>query len=266
MDNILNPEEKVMPFGKHLGKLLKDDNLCTLHGRKRVQHILAYYKFPLAVLCIVLYFIGWNLYGRLTHKDVLLYTALVNVNAGETLAGQLGADFAAWLEADESRYETQLYTGLYLTDDELNEWHEYTYASRMKILAAIDGKMMDVVLMNKEAFDAFSQSGYLLDLDSFLSSRDPDLYRSLKPALAGNIVILEDNADDMALDDSLAYSAVTQEHFFGLELSGTKYIRQAGFEDTVYLGVIANTPREDAVLAYLHYLTETDRSASTAAS
>lgn len=241
--------------GKRLGKWLKDDSLGTLHGWKKVQHILAYYKFPLAVLCLLLYFTGSNIYGQLTRKDVLLYTALVNVNAGETLAGQLGPDFTDYLEADKAKCETQLYTGLYLTDNELNEWHEYTYASRMKILAAIEGKMMDVVLMNREAFDAFSQNGYLLDLDSFLADRDPELYRTLKPALVDNIVILEDNADYMALDDSLSYSAVTEEHCLGLDLSGSPYIGQAGFEDTVYLGIVANTPRADAVIAYLRYLT-----------
>ena len=240
---------------KRLCTLLKDDSLCALHGRKRVQHILAYYKFPLAVLIILLYFIGWNIYGQLTHKDVLLYAALVNVTIGDTLAGQLGTDFTSCLEADASRNETRLYTGLYLTDDELNEWHAYTYASRMKILAAIEGKTMDVVLMNREAFDAFSQSGYLLDLDSFLSAEDPDLYQALQPALVSNIVILEDNADDMVLDDSLSYSAVTQERRFGLDLSESPYIRQAGFEDTVYLGIVANTPREETVISYLRYLT-----------
>lgn len=242
-------------MGKRLSALLKDDGLCTLHGWKRVQHILAYYRFPLALLCILLYLIGWNVYAHLTHRDVLLYTALVNVNAGETLTGQLGTDFTAWLDADASKYETHLYTGLYLTDDELNEWHEYTYASRMKILAAIEGKDMDVVLMNREAFDAFSQNGYLLDLDGFLSAEDPELYQALEPALVSNIVILEDNADDMALDDSLSYSAVTQEHRFGLNLSESPYIGQAGFEDTVYLGIVANTPRTDAAVSYLRYLT-----------
>lgn len=244
-----------MSVGKRLGALLKDDSLCTLRGRKRVQHILAYYKFPLAVLCILLYFIGRNVYGHFTHRDVLLYTALVNVNIGGTLTGQLGADFTAWLGADASKHETRLYTGLYLTDDELNEWHEYTYASRMKILAAIEGKTMDVVLMNREAFDAFSQSGYLHDLDSFLSAEDPDLYRALESALVSNIVILEDNADDMVLDDSISYSAVTQEHRFGLDLSESPFIGQAGFGDTVYLGIVANTPRADAVMSYLRYLT-----------
>lgn len=229
-------------------------NKYQLRGKKRIQHILSYYKFPLIVICLVLFFIGRVIYGYLTHKDVLLYTALVNVNAGETLTRQLGEDYMDYVNADASKCAVQLYTGLYLTDDEQSEWHEYTYASRMKILAAIEGKMMDVVLMNREAFDAFSQNGYLLDLELFLSEEDPDLYQALKPDLAANIVILEDNAEDVALDASLPYSAVTEERFYGLDLSRTAHIRQAGFEDKVYLGIVANTPRREQVLQYLRYL------------
>lgn len=243
--------------GKRLGSLLHDDNLDTLHGKKKIQHLLTYYKFPLTLLCLIVYFTGRMIYGHLTCKDTLLYTALVNVNAGETLTQQLGGDFITYLNAEESDYELQLYTGLYLTDNVFSEWHEYNYASRMKILATIEGKMMDVVLMNREAFDAFSQSGYLLDLNDFLSSQDMDLYQVLKPALVANIVILEDNTDDMVLDAALPYKAITEEHYFGLDLSETSYIRQAGFDDTVYLGIIANTPRGNTVIKYLEYLTLT---------
>ncbi len=242
-------------LGDRLGAFLHDENLGKLHGRKLVQHILTYYRFPLAVLCLLLFLMGYSLYGRFTHRDVLLYASLVNVTAGDTLTGQLGEGFTSYLQADTSKYRLQLYTGLYLTDDELSEWHEYTYASRMKILAAIEGKTMDVVLMNKEAFDAFSQNGYLLDLDEFLSAEAPALYQSLKPALANNIVILEDNGAEAALDASVPYTAVTQAHSFGLDLSGTALIRQAGFGDTVYLGVVANTPRKEMVIEYLRYLT-----------
>ena len=68
------------------------------------------------------------------------------------------------------------------------------------------------------------------------------------------MVILEDNADDLALDDSIEYSAVTREALFGLDLSQIPLIRRAGFEDTVYLGIIANSPRLDTVMEYLRYL------------
>ena len=38
--------------GERLAILLKDDNLNTLHGRKKIGHIRAYYQFPLFIVCI----------------------------------------------------------------------------------------------------------------------------------------------------------------------------------------------------------------------
>ena len=237
-----------------LSALIKDENLRRLHGGKKMQYIWDYYKLPITILCIVLYVIGYGIYGRLTHKDTVLYTALVNVNAGADLTGGLTSDFLESLDLNPSKNNLELYTGLYLTDDELNEYHEYTYASRMKIQATIDGELMDVVLMNKEAFDAFSQSGYLHDPDELLREKNPELYSLLSDDLAKNIVILEDNSMDMLFDTSLVYSAQTEESFYGIDLSRTALISQAGFGEPVYLGIIANSPRVDTVLMYLQYL------------
>lgn len=233
---------------------LKDENLRSLHGGKKLQYIWDYYKLPLAILCIVLYVIGYAAYGRLTHKDTALYAALVNVTAGEDLTKGLGRDFLDYLNLASSKNKVELYTGLYLTDDEANQYHEYTYASRMKIQAAIDGELMDVVLMNREAFDAFSQSGYLYDLETLLREEDPGLYGLVSSELEKNIIILEDNSMDMLFDDSLTYSAKTEEAFYGIDLSHTKLIRQAGFDEPVYLGIVANCPRLDTALDYLRYL------------
>lgn len=241
-----------------ISALLKDDNLRTLHGRKKLQHILAYYKLLLLVICIFLYIIAYNIYGHLTRKDVVLYTALVNVVAGDELSGQLEADFLDYLGVNASKNTMKLYTGLYLTDDELSAYHEYTYASRMKILAILEGKSLDVVLMNREAFDAFSQNGYLYDLELLVSETDPILYEQIKSDLAYNIVILEDNTNDRILDKSIPYSALMEEHPFGLDISQTPFIRQSGFEESVYLGIAANSPRLDTVLEYLKYLYKID--------
>lgn len=240
---------------RNISTLLKDEHISGLHGWKKIQHILTYYKFPLILLCVLLYAVGFLLHGHFTHRDVVLYTALVNVVAGEDLSRQLGEDFVDYLKLDASKNELQLYTGLYLTDDELNAYHEYTYASRMKILAVIEGKQLDVVLMNREAFDAFSQNGYLCNLAELLSEECPGLYEQVKSDLVNNIVILEDNASDIALDASLPYRALTEEYPMGLALSSRDgFVKQAGFEDKVYLGIIANSPRVEAGIAYLQYL------------
>lgn len=228
--------------------------------RKEIQYIWDYYKFPLVVLCIFLYIIGYFLYGHFTRKDTILYTALVNVSASESLTQQLSTDFIPYIKEDSSKKELQLYTGLYLTDDENNPNHEYTYASRMKILASIDGEQLDVVLMNKESFDAFSQNGYLYNLEALLSNECPALYEKWKPYLVTNTIILEDNSTDVQLDPSISYQAVTEEAPTGLSISQTGLLHDANFSDTVYLGIVANTPRADTAVQYIQYLTTSKKS------
>ena len=236
--------------------ILRDKNLRTLHGRKKLQYIFDYYKLPLVILCIVLYIIGYSIHGHFTHKEVTLYTAFINVSAGETLTQTLSTDFLKSQGLSTSKNEVCVYSGLYLTDDENNPNHEYTYASRMKLLASIDGKLLDVVLMDKEAFDAFSQNGYLCDLDKLLSQESPDLYETLKPYLVTNTHILKDNTMDLYFDESLTYEAETEEYPMGLNLSQSAFIRKAGFDGTVYLGIIANSPRAETAVSYLEYLYE----------
>lgn len=230
------------------------EKLKNLHGIKKIQYIWDYYKLPLVVLCIAIYIIGYSIYGHFTHKDIVLYSALVNVSASESLTAQLDTGFLDYLDEDTAKKTMQLYTGLYLTDDESNPYHEYTYASRMKILAAIDSEQLDVVLMNKEAFDAFSQNGYLCDLEELFLDVDTAFYQKLKHYLVMNTIILEDNSIDTQLDSSIAYQAVTEERPIGLDLSGAGLIHRAGFDDTVYLGIIQNSTHKDAAVNYIQYL------------
>ena len=124
----------------------------------------------------------------------------------------------------------------------------------MKILGLIDGELLDVVLMNREAFDAFSQNGYLHDLAEILPQADDSLYETVRPDLIANLIILEDNAVEHQLDASIPYEAVTEEHYYGIDLSRTQLISAAGFTEPVYLGIIANTPRLDSAAAYIRYL------------
>ncbi len=233
--------------------------LKNLHGKQKIQYIWDYYKLPAVVCLICLYIISYTLYGHFSKKEALLYTGMVNVSAGEQLTAELGSGFLDSMNADASKEELKLYTGLYLTDDPDDPNHEYTYASRIKIIASIDDEQLDIVLMNKRAFDAFSQNGYLANMEELLQSLDSRARAGLKPFLVTNTVILEDNADDMMLDPSLSYQAETEEYPTGLLISQKGLLKKAGFEDDVYLGVIRNSPRMDMALKYIKYLYSENR-------
>ena len=140
-----------------------------------------------------------------------------------------------------------------MSDDPSPENHEYGYASKLKLMAAIEAKQLDVVLMNQEAYDIFSQKGYLLDFHRLLSSND-SLRRYLEPYLTANTVILEDNAVEYALNEAHQYQAVTEEVTNGINVSIFPMLWESGFSDSVYLGVVANSPRLPAAIQYIEYL------------
>lgn len=232
----------------------KKERWKHLKGTQKIQYVWDYYKLPVTMCLIVLYIFGYTLYGHITKKEVLLYTGLINVSAGEQLTGELSCGFIDSSDAGASKTELKLYTGLYLTDDPDDPNHEYTYASRIKIIASIDDEQLDVVLMNKEAFDAFSQNGYLYNMEDLLRNMDSETAADLTPHLVSNTVILKDNSDEMMLDKSLSYQAVTKEFPMGLLISQKGLFKEAGFTEDVYLGVIKNSPRMDMAAKYIKYL------------
>lgn len=242
------------PNQKNIKNRQTQEPLRSLHGIKKIQYIWDYYKLLLIIIGIILYIFIYILYRHFSYKDTILYTALVNVNAGENLTEQLGKGFMEVMDLNTSSNKLQIYSGLYLTDDENNPYHEYTYASQLKILASIDGESLDVVLMDKEAFDAFSQNGYLCNLDELFTEEYAAFYEDIKTFVVDNIYIEEDNSFELIFDSSIPYSAVTEEYPMGLDMSQAQLIKQAGFEETVYLGIIANSPRKDIAVAYLQYL------------
>lgn len=254
---IIQIQEDSMLPARHT-VITRTETIKTFHqlsGMQKIQFLWNYYKLPLAVTCIALYIAGFSIYRHLTYQAPVLYTALVNIAAGEDLTQHLTTGFLESLDADPDRNTCQLYSGLYLTDDETNIYHEYTYASRMKILAAIDARQMDLVLMDQEAFDAFSQNGYLSDLNEFVSS-DPGLYQTLQPYLTENTAILEDNSLDLYFDETAKYHARTETHVMGIDLSGCPAVQKAGFSDTVFLGILKNTAHRETVMEFLRYLYE----------
>lgn len=228
--------------------------LNHLHGKQKIQYIWDYYKLPIVICLIFLYIIGYTAHGHFTQKETLLYTGLVNVSASGPLTDKLSRGFPDSLDINTSKTELKLYTGLYLTDNPDDPNHEYTYASRIKIIASVDDERLDVVLMNKEAFDTFSQSGYLCNMEELLRDTNPEVMTELKPYLVSNTVIPEDNADDMILDRSLSYQALTDDFPMGLLISQKGLFKEAGFKDDVYLGVVKNSPRVDTAVKYIEYL------------
>ena len=215
---------------------------------KKLEHIWLYYKAPILLTILALGILVSGVYRAATKKDPVMYLACLNVSVGEDMEARLTEDYLTCRGLNPTRTEMRLYRDLYLSDDPAASDHEYAYASRMKLLATINSKQLDLVLMNREAYDLCSASGYLLDLTNLVDSA----------YLTANQVILEDNAVEYNLNEAQEYIVVTQTQSNAVELTKLSAFQEAGFSDSVYIGIIANTPRLPACQDYLDYLISID--------
>ena len=226
--------------------------LARMNLLQRLDHIFEYYKFPLVLILIAVVALGSVLYYRLTRKEALLYVAYANVSVGDTLDSALSEDYPRAIGADPRKSEVKLYRNLYLSQDATVQNHEYAYASQLKVMAAMANGQLDVLLMNREAYDIMSAGGYLRPLTDLPAA---GLTERLSDRLIENTVILEDNDIEHRLDESVPYQAETEEVPNAILISAFPLFAGAGFSADVYLGIIGNTARTDAVLQYIDYLT-----------
>lgn len=213
---------------------------------EKADYLYEYYKLPILLVLIAILVTGNVLHRELTRKEPVLYLALANVEVGMEMEHVLTGDFLIKEGIDPKKNEVLVFSDLYLSDSPSTENHEYAYTSKLKLLASVDARQMDVVLMNEEAYNLLSGNDYLLDL----SEVSPDGL----PPFTENEVVLEDNSIDVTLNTTSELHYVTETHTNGMDLSRVPKIRDAGFSDTVYAGILANSPRVDAALSYLRYL------------
>lgn len=221
---------------------------------KKAEHIAAYYKWPILLGLLALLVLGSALHRQLTKKEPVLYLAFLNVSVGETAERQLTEGFLDAAGLDARGREVYLYRDLYISEDADTLNHEYAYASKMKLTGALSAKKLDLVLMNREAYDILSRSGYLLDLSDLLSRLDPALGEALSPLLTENEVVLSDNELDYLLGNAEEERRLTDTVPNALTVSALPMFENAGFDGDLFLGLPANSPRLGEAAAYLRYV------------
>ena len=193
------------------------------------------------LLACFVYLLASGIHNALTQKSPVVYLAYLNISVGDDMDGYLSDGFISDLGRNPEKEEVYRYFNLYVSDNPSAENHEYAYTSGLKLLAAINAKQLDLVLMNKEAYDLCSANGYLLDL-AHVSSFD-NLPTDIQALITENLVIQEDNSIEFSLGETDSYTAVTQTVANAWNVSSLPQFQQAGFSGDVYLGIIANTPR-----------------------
>jgi hypothetical protein len=242
---ILSPEEKAANRAAFRSMSL---------GQK-AEYVLAYYKLPLVIALVMVVSLVSGLRWLVTHKEPVLYVAFANVVPSEDADDVLTTGFVEHQGMSPHRCEVVCYRELYLSNEADQQNHQYAYASKLKLMAAIDAEELDVVLMNQEAYDLLSASGYLLDLrEACTGSRA--LPTSVQGHLVSNTVVLSDNRVEVELGEEKAYVADTVEESNAFLISDLSLFGDFPKDESLYLGIVATTPRLDEALAYAGYLAQ----------
>lgn len=212
----------------------------------KIEHIYTYHKWTILLILIAVYLLGSWVHRQLTQKEPVVFLGFANVTVGDQLQQELTLGFLEHQGFNPKRQEVYIYTGLYLSNDSAMEDHQYAYASQMKVMAALNAKRMDVMLMNREAYDLLSHNGYLMELTG--------LSEALTPFLTENEVVVEDNFIDVQLNSETERRYATQPSVNGIDVSQFPLFRDAGFDGAVYAGILANTPRLETAITYLEFL------------
>jgi len=216
----------------------------------KIDYIFSYYKLPIILTLLFAYALCYGAYRHFSRKEILLYVACANVALNEETAETLSDGFVRASGGNVKTETVFLYRNLYLSDNPTLANHEYAYASRLKLMAATGAGQVDIILMNREAYNLLSESGYLLNLSSVLLDGVSDF----RGRLTANKVILEDNALDLSLGETEDYHATTIYEENALEVSQCPLFLTAGFTDSIFLGVISNSSRLDNAMKYIAYL------------
>ena len=226
----------------------------NMSAAEKLQYITDYYKWPILLFLLALA-IGISAAVRMAgKKEPVLYFAQINTSFGSELEETLTTGFLEEAGYDLRKQEIYEYRDLYLSRDPAEENHAYAYASEMKVMASINAEQLDLVLMNREAYDLLSAQGYLLELPELCAEDDRELYQTLIPYMVENTVVLSDNSLEVTLGEAEQLQQDTEQVQNGLDCSGLPVFGAAGVDGSIYLGVVANSPRLPAVRTYLRYL------------
>lgn len=217
---------------------------------EKADHIITYYKAHIVIIILTLIAIISCISGYLTSKTPILYAAEINVVFGDDSRKALYSDFPRKNGLDPRRNEIRVYSGLYLTASSGEETHSYSYASGIKIMGAIDAEKMDIVFMNREAYDILSGRGYLMELSGLIEG-EPFSDRRTKPELVSNSVILSDNSLEIALDETISPGQKTTRAENAIRVNNCSLLKNEHPDGDIYLGVIANSPRIDKAADYI---------------
>ena len=235
-------------------------NLKERPPKERWEYFWDYYKWYILVFVLVLALLVQGIVGVCIRKDVIFHGFLINckinVQDKDFLQG-----FYDYADIDGKSKQAAMYSDMILTTGttktDINTFQ--------RMMAGISVKEGDFVVADPTAFQlcAYSTGRIFIDLRTFLDTDSLEKIASRLYYIDGALLDkldapLGETPDPNTLVYPDPHKPETMENPIpiGIDISDRKAFQSAYYYDdtTLYLGVIANTPRIELIKLFLGYL------------
>jgi hypothetical protein len=240
----------------------KEEREAMKHGtiKQKMSYYWLYYKWYVIVIAAVTVFIISFLYNILTRKEDAFSAAFINAWAEEGVAEEYLQTFAQDMGIDLNKYQINLDSYLYLTQDSLDQT---SMATVQKVMAYIASNSLDVLAADETTFLSYAYSGALADLRTLLTPAQMERYEPYFYYMDGKVQekkeAMEENMDS---SETLIYPDPTNPEIMedpvpiAVFINNSPALKEAYLfsEENVPMGIVVNTRRQQMAVDFLDYV------------
>ncbi|MBO5953014.1 MAG: hypothetical protein J6Q53_02675 [Oscillospiraceae bacterium] len=202
---------------------------------EKLEHLWTYYKFALLIVVIVVVIVSFVVTGIInSRKEYLISGALINVSIEIEGLNYIDADYQDVLQGEDGKKEVQLNNFIF-EDPAKTADFEMTSNAIYRLLAMVEGKMLDYIIADQVGLKVFLSNELFQDLRNILPEEElvrwQDYIINIKYGDDGDEIPVAINLKDTVY--------------------GKKYFRT---EEDYYIAFVANTTRPEACLEFWNYL------------
>lgn len=167
---------------------LEREKLASMHGLEKAEYILAYYKYHiLGLILIVLAIVGiikWA--GTLKNEDYL-YAMIVNAPEGETA---IMDDFREEIGDDDKYHQYSIDTSIFLMENAEGE-QVLDSSAQMKLTTLVGAQVVDVLICPKDVYESYRSGDVLYQMKDLMGE---EFVTEHKDTCLEDAILIEDSA------------------------------------------------------------------------
>jgi hypothetical protein len=239
----------------------KEEREALKHGtwKQRISYYWLYYKWYVIVAAAILVFIISFVHNILTRKEDAFAAAFINAWAQEGAEDYLQT-FAQEAGIDLNEYQINMDSYLYITQGSLDQT---TMVTTQKVMVYIASSSLDVLAADETTFQSYGYSEVLADLRTLLTPAQLERYQPyfyyIDTKVQEKKLALEEQSGS---SEGLIYPDPTKPELMEDPVPVAVFINNSPSlqqvytfsEDDVPMGIVVNSPRQQAALAFLDYV------------